>query len=81
MQEKILLITINKKNTLSVLQRIASLLSRNRINIEQLTVFKTANVGISNFDIVIHCTQNKFEKIVKKIANVIDVIDINNQNS
>ena len=77
MQENIYFITINTENTLCVLQRIASILSRNRINIEQLTVFETANKGISHFNLVVHGTQDKIGKIVKKIANVIEVIDIN----
>ncbi|MDE4945171.1 acetolactate synthase small subunit, partial [Francisella tularensis] len=48
----------------------------NRINIEQLTVFETSNKGISHFNLVVHSTQDKIEKIVIKLANVIEVIDI-----
>jgi acetolactate synthase-1/3 small subunit len=77
MQENIYFITINTENTLCVLQRISSILSRNRVNIEQLTVFETANKGISHFNLGVHCTQEKIEKIVKKLANIIEVIDIN----
>ncbi|QIW09958.1 acetolactate synthase small subunit [Francisella sp. LA112445] len=77
MNENIYFITMNTENTLCVLQRISSVLSRNRINIEQLTVFETANKGISHFNLVVHGTQDKIEKIVKKLANVIEVIDIN----
>ncbi|MDE4996591.1 acetolactate synthase small subunit, partial [Francisella tularensis subsp. holarctica] len=42
---------MNTENTLCVLQSISSVLSRNRINIEQLTVFETANKGISHFNL------------------------------
>ena len=77
MNENIYFITMNTQNTLCVLQRISSILSRNRVNIEQLTVFETANKGISHFNLVVHGTQDKIEKIVKKLANVIEVIDIN----
>lgn len=76
MSENIYFMTMNTENTLCVLQRISSVLSRNRINIEQLTVFETANKGISHFNLVVHSTQDKIEKIVKKLANVIEVIDI-----
>ncbi|AFX70586.1 acetolactate synthase small subunit [Francisella tularensis] len=76
MSENIYFITMNTENTLCVLQRISSVLSRNRINIEQLTVFETANKGISHFNLVVHSTQDKIEKIVRKLANVIEVIDI-----
>jgi acetolactate synthase-1/3 small subunit len=72
---------MNTENTLCVLQRISSVLSRNRVNIEQLTVFETANKGISHFNLVVHGSQEKIEKIVKKLANVIEVIDINITNS
>ena len=81
MNESIHFITINTENTLCVLQRISSIFSRNRINIEQLTVFETANKGISHFNLVVHSTQNKIEKIVKKLDNIIEVIDINITNS
>ena len=81
MNESIHFITINTENTLCVLQRISSIFSRNRINIEQLTVFETANKGISHFNLVVHSTQDKIEKIVKKLDNIIEVIDINITNS
>ncbi|GAB4226871.1 MAG: acetolactate synthase small subunit [Francisella sp.] len=81
MDQKIYFITMNTENTLCVLQRISSILSRNRINIEQLTVFETANKGISHFNLVVHSTQEKIEKIVKKLANIIEVIDVNITNS
>ncbi|MDE4969721.1 acetolactate synthase small subunit, partial [Francisella tularensis] len=64
------------ENTLCVLHRISSVLSRNRKNIEQLTVFETANKCISHFNLVVHSTQDKIEKIVRKLAIVIEVIDI-----
>ncbi|MDE4998729.1 acetolactate synthase small subunit, partial [Francisella tularensis] len=59
-----------------VLLRISSVLSLNRINIEQLTLFETANIGISHFNLVVNSTQDKIEKIVRKLANVSEVIDI-----
>ncbi|APC97266.1 ACT domain-containing protein [Francisella frigiditurris] len=77
MNENIYFIAINTENTLCVLQRISSILSRNRVNIEQMTVFETANKGISHFNLVVHSTEIKIEKIIKKLANIIEVIDIN----
>ncbi|MFC4892958.1 ACT domain-containing protein [Pseudofrancisella aestuarii] len=77
MNENIYFIAINTENTLCVLQRISSILSRHRVNIEQMTVFETANKGISHFNLVVHSTEIKIEKIIKKLANIIEVIDIN----
>jgi acetolactate synthase-1/3 small subunit len=76
MEERIHFISINTENSLSVLQRIASILSRYRVNIEQLTVFETSNRGVSHFNLVVHGTKDKITKIVKKLANVVEVIDI-----
>ena len=75
--KSIYFITITTENTLGVLQRIASILSRYRINIEQLTVFEVGNKGVSYFNLAVHSVEEKINKIVKKLANIIEVLEIN----
>lgn len=46
-------LSVVTENTTRVLQRMAGIFARNRLNIEQLTVFETGNKGTSFFNIVI----------------------------
>lgn len=81
MQEKIYFISITTENSLRVLQRVSSILSRYRINIEQLNVFETAKKGVSHFSLVINSNEDKVNTIIKKLDNVIEIIDIGIVNS
>jgi acetolactate synthase I/III small subunit len=74
--ENIYIISITTENTLNVLQRIASIFSRHRINIEQLNVTETINKGISHFTVILHSHNEKMSKIVKQLKKIIEVIDI-----
>ena len=74
--ETIYFLSMTTDNTLCVLQRIASVFSRHRINIEQMNIFETKRKGISHFSIVIHCEQDKIDKVMKQLRRIIEVIDI-----
>jgi acetolactate synthase I/III small subunit len=74
--EMIYFLSMTTDNTLCVLQRIASVFSRHRINIEQMSIFETKRKGISHFSIVIHCEQDKIDKVMKQLRRIIEVIDI-----
>ena len=76
MQQNIYFLSINTENALCVLQRIASIFSRYRINIEQMNVFETANKGISHFNIVLHSDEDKIQQIVKKLEKIVEVLNI-----
>ena len=81
MQQKIYFISMTTENALCVLQRIASIFSRHRINIEQMNVFETANKGVSHFNLVLHSNDEKINKVIRQLAKVIEVIDIQITNS
>ncbi|WP_119329271.1 acetolactate synthase small subunit [Cysteiniphilum halobium] len=81
MQQRIYFISMTTENALSVLQRISSIFSRHRINIEQMNVFETANKGVSHFSLVLHSHDEKIQKVVRQLAKVIEVIDIQISNS
>ena len=63
-------------NTLRVLQRVASVFSRNRINIEQLNVFATNVKGISHLNIAVYSEEHLVEKISKQLGKVIELHEI-----
>ncbi len=74
--EMIYFLSMTTDNTLCVLQRIASVFSRHRINIEQMNIFETKREGVSHFSIVIHCDEVKIDKVMKQLRKIIEVIDI-----
>ncbi|MDC0534765.1 acetolactate synthase small subunit [Francisellaceae bacterium] len=70
------MISLTTENALRVLQRISTVFTRNRINIEQLNVFETQVSGISHFHIVTRVDDILVKKIVKQLAKIIEVIEV-----
>ena len=70
------MISLTTENALRVLQRISTVFTRNRINIEQLNVFETQAQGISHFHIVIKVDDDLVKKIVKQLGKIIEVIEV-----
>jgi acetolactate synthase-1/3 small subunit len=64
------------ENTLRVLQRMAGIFARHRLNIEQLTVFETSNKGTSYFNIVIHSDDKTIERVVKQLQRIFEVLEV-----
>ena len=69
-------VSLEAENALRVLQRIAAVFSRNRINIEQLSVSETERTGISHFDIAIHSEKEPLDKLVKQLEKIIELNDV-----
>ena len=74
------MISLTTENTLRVMQRITTVFTRNRINIEQLNVFETPISGISHFHIVIQVDDVLILKIIKQLAKIVEVIDVDISN-
>jgi acetolactate synthase-1/3 small subunit len=64
------------ENTSRVLQRIGGIFARNRLNIEQLTVFETENKGTSLFNIVIHSDSKTIERVIKQLQKIVELMEI-----
>ncbi len=64
------------ENTLRVLQRVASIFSRNRVNIEQLNVFETKTAGISHFNVIIYSNAEAIEKLIKQLGKMIELREV-----
>jgi acetolactate synthase-1/3 small subunit len=54
----------------------AGIFARNRLNIEQLTVFETGNKGTSLFNIVLHSDTRTIERVVKQLQKIVELMDI-----
>ncbi len=72
----IYVISIMTENTLRVLQRIASIFSRYRLNVEQMNIFETGNKGISHFNIVIHADEKTTTNVIKQLQRVFELLEV-----
>ena len=70
-------LSVVTENTTRVLQRMAGIFARNRLNIEQLTVFETGNKGTSFFNIVIHSDAKTIDRVMKQLQKIVELMDIN----
>jgi acetolactate synthase I/III small subunit len=57
-----------------LLNHITIIFTRRKININSLNVSTTEVAGVSRFTIVVHCTREQAEKVVKQIRKLIDVL-------
>lgn len=64
------------ENALRVLQRMAGILARHRLNIEQLNVFETQHKGISCFSIVIHSDAKTTDRLIKQLERIIELMEV-----
>ena len=70
-------ICVFTENSIGILNKITTLFTRRRINIESLTVSETERKGISRFTIVIqHESREAVEKLVRQIRKVIEVLAV-----
>lgn len=69
-------LSVVTENTTRVLQRMAGVLARNRLNIEQLTVFETGNKGTSFFNIVLHSDAQTIDRVVKQLEKMVELMEI-----
>lgn len=70
-------ITATTENKLRVLQRIASIFSRLRINVEQLSVNETDIKGISQFKITILTSEPRtVEKLLGQLRRIVELIEV-----
>lgn len=69
-------LSVVTENTIRVLQRMAGIFARNRLNIEQLTVFETENKGTSFFNIVIHSDVKSIERVIKQLDRIVELLEV-----
>ncbi len=69
-------ISVVTENSLRVLQRLAGIFSRQRLNIEQLTVFEMGNKGTSYFNIVFHGDAKTMDRVMKQLERIIELVEV-----
>ena len=69
-------ISILVENKTGVLQRVAGLFTRRDFNIDNITVGKTADTGISRITITTYGDNNTLEQIIKQLNKLIEVIKV-----
>lgn len=74
MEKKLYTITVFSENTVGLLNQITIIFTRRGLNIETLSVSKSAIEGIHKFTITIFSTEDVIEKVVKQIDKRIDII-------
>lgn len=67
-------ITVYTENQVGLLNRIATIFSRKKINIESLNTSPSEAVGIHRFTIAIHETEEIVEKICRQIEKQVEVL-------
>jgi acetolactate synthase-1/3 small subunit len=69
-------ISILVENKTGVLQRVAGLFTRRDFNINNITVGKTAEPGLSRITITTYGDNNTLEQIIKQLNKLIEVIKV-----
>lgn len=71
--------TLTTNNTLRVLQRVASVFSRNRVNIKQLHVEETRCKTLANFSIIIEANPQITKRVEQQLTKIIEIKNITHQ--
>ena len=69
-------ISVLVENKPGVLQRVAGLFTRRDFNIDNITVGKTAEKGLSRITITTYGDNNTLEQIIKQLNKLIEVIKV-----
>ncbi len=69
-------ISIITENALRVLQRMAGIFARHRVNIEQMHVFETSNKGISYFNVVIHSDDKTTTRVIMQLQRIFEFVEV-----
>jgi acetolactate synthase-1/3 small subunit len=71
----IYVISVITENTMRVLQRMAGIFARQRLNIEQLTVCETGK-GVSYFNIVIHSDDKSMARVINQLQRIVELMEV-----
>jgi len=68
-------ISIITQNTLCVLQRVAGMFSRYRINIEHINISRHTD-ELSYWNVVIYSEDDRIELLIKQLTKIVELVDI-----
>ena len=63
------------ENTLCVLQRVAGMYSRYRINIEHINISRHSE-ALSYWNVVVYTTEERIELLTKQLKKIIELVDV-----
>lgn len=69
-------INIVTENKPGVLHRITGLLTKRKINIENLTAYETKKPGVSQISITANINERVIDTLVKQINKIVEIMDI-----
>ncbi len=69
-------ISATTENTLRVLQRMAGIFARYRLNIEQLNVVEICNKDMSYFNIMVYSDPKTIERVIKQLEKIIELKEV-----
>lgn len=69
-------ITAKAENVLRVLQRMASLMTRNRLKIQQVNVIEMGLNGSAHLTLALLTDEATVEKLIKQLKKMSDLLDV-----
>ena len=72
----IYVISVVTENAMRVLQRLAGIFARHRLNIEQLNVFETSNMGASLVNIVVNSDEKTIARVINQSEKIFEVSEV-----
>ncbi len=68
-------LSIITQNTLCVLQRVAGMFARYKINIEHINASRHSE-ELTYWNVVIHSTDKKVDLLIKQLSKIIELVDV-----
>jgi acetolactate synthase-1/3 small subunit len=72
----IYMLSLTTDNALRVLQRISSIFSRKRLNVEQLTVVDIGHGNMSHFSIKVLSNEHEIQDLMNKLNKIVELHDV-----
>lgn len=69
-------ITATAENVLRVLQRMASLMTRNRLKMQQINVIEMGLHGSAHLTLALLTDEETVEKLIKQLRKMSDLLDV-----
>lgn len=69
-------ITATAENVLTVLQRTASLMTRNRLKMQELNIIEMGVDGFAKLSLALRTDEETVDKLVKQLKKMSDLLDV-----
>lgn len=69
-------ITATAENVMLVLQRMASLITRNRLKAQQINVVEMGCEGLAHLSLALKADEHTVDKLVKQMQKMNDLLDV-----